>query len=80
MFSFSLWQMSSESEFYVGFIDNAIQHTQRLASTTWAIFTPYGQLMSSGGICLGEATNNFFEYNTVIELLHDSLSHGISHL
>jgi ribonuclease HI len=36
--------------------------------------------MSSGGICLGEATNNVVEYSVVIELLRDSLSHGISHL
>jgi ribonuclease HI len=36
--------------------------------------------MSSGGICLGEATNNVVEYSAVIELLCDALSHGISHL
>jgi ribonuclease HI len=44
------------------------------------IFTPGGQLLSSGGICLGEETNNVVEYNAVIELLCDALSHGISHL
>jgi ribonuclease HI len=44
------------------------------------IFTPCGQLLSSGGICLGEATNNVVEYSAVIELLRDALSHGISHL
>jgi ribonuclease HI len=37
-------------------------------------------LLSSGGIYLGDATNNVTEYNIVLELLHDSLSHGISHL
>jgi hypothetical protein len=42
------------------------------------IFTPGGQLLSSGGICLGEATNNVVEYSAVIELLRDALSHGIS--
>jgi hypothetical protein len=36
--------------------------------------------MSSGGIFLGEATNNVVEYSVVIELLCDALSHGISHL
>jgi hypothetical protein len=46
MFSFSLWQMSSESEVYVGFVDDASQHTQRLASVAWVIFTPRGQLLS----------------------------------
>jgi ribonuclease HI len=37
-------------------------------------------LLSSRGICLGDTTNNVVEYNTVIELLRDALSHGISHL
>jgi ribonuclease HI len=44
------------------------------------IFTPTGQLVSSGGVCLGEATNNVVEYSVIIELLCDALSHGISHL
>ena len=37
-------------------------------------------MLSYGGICLGDATNNIVEYNVVIEFLHDTLSHGISHL
>jgi ribonuclease HI len=37
-------------------------------------------LLSSRGICLGDATNNVTEYNAVLELLRDSLSHGISNL
>jgi len=41
---------------------------------------PQGQLLSFVGICLGDATNNVAEYIVVIELLHDFLSHGISHL
>jgi ribonuclease HI len=72
--------MSSESEVFVGYTDNAIQQTQRLASTAWVIFTPQGQLLSSRGICLGDTTNNVSEYNAVIELLHDALLFGISHL
>jgi ribonuclease HI len=39
-----------------------------------------GKLVSFGGVCLGEATNNVVDYSVVIELLHDALSHGISHL
>jgi ribonuclease HI len=72
--------MSSESEVFVGFIDSASRHTWRLASTAWVIFTPQVQLLSSRGICLGDATNNVIEYSAVIELLHDSLLHVISHL
>jgi hypothetical protein len=77
---FSLWHMSSESEVFVGFADDANWHTKRLASAAWVIFTPQGQLLSSGGICLGDATKNVVEYNTVLELLSDTLLHGISHL
>jgi ribonuclease HI len=65
---------------FVGFMDDASRHTQRLASAAWVIFMPQGQLLSSGGICLGDATNNVIEYSAVIELLRDALSHGISHL
>jgi ribonuclease HI len=72
--------MSSESEVFVGYADGASQHTRRLASAAWVIFTPQGQLLSSGGICLGDTTNNVVEYSVVIELLHDALSLGISRL
>jgi ribonuclease HI len=72
--------MSSELEVFVGYTDDASQHTQRLASIAWVIFTPQGQLLSLGGICLGDTTNNVIKYNTVIELLHDIFSFGISHL
>jgi ribonuclease HI len=72
--------MSSDSEVFFGYADGAIRHMRRLSSTAWAIFTPQGQLLSSGGICLGDTTNNFAEYSVVIELLRDALSLGISHL
>jgi ribonuclease HI len=72
--------MSSDSEVFVGYADGASRHTRRLASTAWVIFTPQGQLLSSGGICLGDTTNNVTEYSAVIEFLHDALSLSISHL
>jgi ribonuclease HI len=72
--------MSSESEVFVGYADGASRHTRRLASTAWVIFTPQGQLLSSGGILLGNTTNNVAEYSAVIELLRDALSLGIYHL
>jgi ribonuclease HI len=80
MLSFSSWQMSSESDVFVGFTDGASRHTRRLASADWVIFTPQVQLLSFGGVCLGDATNNVTKYSEVIELLHDALSHGISYL
>jgi ribonuclease HI len=72
--------MSSDSEVFVGYADGASRHTRRLASAAWVIFSPQGQLLSSGGICLGDTTNNVTEYSAVIELLRDALSLGISHL
>jgi ribonuclease HI len=72
--------MSSDSEVFVGYADGTSRHTRRLSSATWVIFTPQGQLLSFGGICLGDTTNNVAEYSAVIELLHDALSLGISHL
>jgi ribonuclease HI len=72
--------MSSESEMFIWFTDDARRQTQRLSSTTWVIFTPQVQLLSSEGICLGDAINNVVEYNVVIEFLCNTLSHGICHL
>jgi ribonuclease HI len=72
--------MSSESEVFIRYADGASRHTQRLASAAWVIFTPQGQLLSFGGICLGDTINNVTEYSAVIELLRDTLSLGISHL
>jgi ribonuclease HI len=72
--------MSSDFEVFIGYADGAIRHTQRLASTAWVIFSPQVQLLSSGGICLGDTTNNVAEYSAIIELLRDALSLGISHL
>jgi hypothetical protein len=73
MSSSSLWRMTSESEVFVGFTDGAIQHTRRLASKAWVIFTPQGQFLSSRGICLGKTTNNVTEYSSIIELLRYAL-------
>ena len=72
--------MSSDSEVFVGYTDGAIQHKRRLASAAWVIFTPQGQLLSFGGILLGDTTNNVTEYSEIIELLRNALSLGISHL
>jgi ribonuclease HI len=72
--------MSSESEVFIGYVDGASRHTQRLASIDWVIFTPQGQLLSSGGICLGDTTNNAAKYSEIIEFPRDALPFGISHL
>jgi len=71
--------MSSRS-IYAGYADGACRHTRNIASTTWVIYLPSGQLLSSGGSCLGPTTNNLAEYSAVIELLIDTICHGIDHL
>ena len=36
-----------------------------------------GQVLSSRGVCLRPSSNNVAKYNVVIELLWDSISHGV---
>ena len=72
--------MSMESSVYIGFADGASHHTQNSTSAAWVIYTPTGQVLSSGGVCLRPSSNNVVEYSVVIELLCDSISHGIHSL
>ena len=51
--------------------------SQHLASAAWVIYTPTGQVLSSGGVCLRPSSNSVAEYSVVIELLRDSISHGV---
>ena len=69
--------MSMESSAYIGFVDGASRHTQHSASASWVIYTPMGQVLSSGGVCLWPSSNNVAEYSVVIELLQDAISHGV---
>jgi ribonuclease HI len=69
--------MSTESLVYLGFVDGASRHTWNLASAAWVVYSPEGMLVYSGVICLGPSTNNVVEYSVVIEVLCDSISHGI---
>ena len=68
------------SEWFIGFADGTSYHTCNLASTAWVIYSPSGQLVSSGGACVGLITNSMVEYSEFIELLWDATLHGISHL
>jgi hypothetical protein len=61
--------MPEESSFYIGYIDSFNHHSQNLASSAWVIYSPTNQLVSIGGLCLRETTNNIVEYRFVIELL-----------
>ena len=65
--------MSMESSVYIGFTDGASHHTQNSASIAWVIYTPMGQVLSSGGVCLWPSSNNVPEYSAIIELLRDAI-------
>ena len=62
---------------YIGFTDGASRHTQHSASAAWVIYTPTGQVLSSGGVCLQPSSNNVAKYSVVIKLLRDAIFHGI---
>ena len=65
---------------YYGFANGASRHTRNLASTTWVVYSPSGELIISGARCLGPATNNVAEYQATIGLMTEALSSGITHL
>jgi ribonuclease HI len=72
--------MSTKSSVYLGFTDGASHHTHNFSSVAWVIYSPEGLLVSSGGVCLGPSMNNVAKYSVVIELLCDTISHGIHSL
>ena len=45
-------------DLYSGFVDVSIQNTLNVPSTTWILYSPSNELVISGGVCLGPATNN----------------------
>lgn len=72
--------MMSELVIYIGFVDGASHHTLNLASTAWVIYEPSGRLLSYGSTCIGPLINKIAEYSAIIELLLDTISHGIQHM
>ena len=66
-----------ESSIFIEFTDGASHHTQHSASAAWVIYTPTGQVLSSGGVCLRPYSYNVVEYSVVIDPLRDSISHGV---
>ena len=72
--------MSMKYSVYLGLADGPSFHTQNLASVAWVVYSHEGLLVSSGGICLGPSTNNVVKYSVIIDLLPDSILHGIHSL
>ena len=69
--------MMSAFPIFFGFVDGAIRHTWNIALAAWVMYQ-FDEVVSSGGICLGLATNNMAEYHAVIGLLTQAFSLGIS--
>ena len=65
---------------FIGFANGAVCQTQNSDSASWVIYTSTVQVLSLGGICLWPSSNNVDEYSTFIELLRDSISHGVHSL
>ena len=57
----------------IGFFYGDFHSTQSLSCTTWAFFSPDGELINLQGICLGQTTNNISEYSVAIEILSDAI-------
>ena len=59
---------------FYGFADGACRHTLNLTSAAWVLYSPAEDLVSSGAVCIGPATNNIAEYEAVIGLLTEAAS------
>ena len=65
---------------YSIFVDGSSCYTLILASVAWVLYSPTGDLVSSGGTCLGPAMDNIVEYHTVIGLLSEALTNDVSQI
>ena len=62
---------------FYSFANGANRYTLNLASTTWVLYSPTSELVSSGGILLGPSSNNLAEYKAVIRLLTEALANDV---
>ena len=65
---------------FYGFTDGACRHTLNLSSSTWVLYSLAYDLVSSGAVCIGLATNNITEYRAVIGLLTEAASQDVCNL
>ena len=59
---------------FYGFTNCAFYHTLNLALASWVLYSPAEDLVNSGAVCIGPATNNITEYEAVIGLLTEVAS------
>ena len=65
---------------FYGFVDGACHHTLNLALAAWVLYSPIEDLVSLGVVYIGLATNKITEYEAVIDLLTEAVSHGVRDL
>ena len=66
--------------YFYGFADGACRHTLNIASAAWVLYSLAKDLVSSGVVCIGPATNNIAEYREVIGLLTEAASQDVRNL
>ena len=62
---------------YVGFADGVSRWSPNISSATWVIYSPSHELIHIDGMCVGTATNNQDEYDSVVGFLIAALHLGI---
>ena len=65
---------------FYGLANGACCHTLNLALATWVLYSQAHDLVSSGAVCIGPATNNIVEYHAMIGSLTKDASRDIDHL
>ena len=65
---------------FYGFNDGAFCHTLNLASAAWVLYSLAYDLVSSGVVCIGPATNNIAEYQAFIGILTKATSQDVHNL
>ena len=62
---------------FTSFTNSTNQYTLNIPSASWVLYSPIGDLVSSGGVCLGPSTKNLAEYHAVIGLLTEALASDV---
>ena len=70
---------ADQMDFY-GFVDDSFHHTLNIALVVCFIYSLSHDLVSSVVVCVGPATNNITEYQTLIGLLTEVASQDIDNL
>ena len=65
---------------FYGFTDGAFHNTLNLSSVAWVLYSLACDLVSSGVVCIGPATNNITEYQAFIGLLTKVASQDVHNL